>query len=262
MKHYIITRFAAWICPNTGMTLETLFSTGFIVSSINKLKTALLPTLENQTIHNFILLILVHDDIPSEKIQELYNINTTFEYHILHISDTANYIKNDAKNDDCVIFSRIDIDDFILNDVVEKIQNIIYNSKEDYIFVGLRDGATYMPQNNTVCRLKPCTYNENGAWSSMITVGCNGKKHIEYIEQYGKIPVMYDHTKMFAEIIKNISDKNTYTIHYIQSCNEPLYLWTYWGDNITIMKRKQTNKELTWHKTNDKLNIDFKKFWI
>ena len=262
MKHYILTRFAAWVCPNTGMTLKKLFSKEYIDSSMNKLTTALIPTLENQTVKNFELLILVHDAMPDEIIQKLQAIHTTLKFNVVRVGDTVDYIKNDSKNYNCVVFSRIDIDDFILDNVVEQIQVTTDTCSSDYVFIGLHDGATYTPNDNTVCWMPSYTYNKKGAWSSMITLACKRKKHIEYLDVCGKTPLSYEHTRMFADIANIISSKDTYDIRYIHSTNMPLYLWTFWGDNGTNMIREQNNKNTSWHKTDNKIHVDFKKFGI
>lgn len=259
MKHYIITRFASWLSPYSGMTLDELFSDEYLHDSFVKLQNALISTLENQTNKNFELIITIHDNIPLEKVNFLNNISTHFKIHILRSSDIMTFIQNDTKNEDVVIFSRVDIDDYILNSVIDDIHNIVNECNDDYVLLGLYDGATFTKDDNIVCT-HHFNYGKNGASSIMITVACKNKTHQEYLNSCNKSPVNYDHTQMFNQIINKINLKYTYSIHFLKNSLTPLYLWTCWGNNGTILTKQKLNKDINWHTTNTVLHIDFKKY--
>lgn len=270
MKHYIITRFASWLSAGSGMTIEKLFSDEFLNDSFIKLKNALIPTLENQTNKNFTLIINIHNDIPIEKLFFLKELNTTFEIKILRTNEISTFILKNSIGNDNVIISRIDIDDFIRNDIIDLIQKYAVTTKEDYIGLGLYNGSTLWYEDKTVCAVPIQSYikNNNGPFSCMATIIFNNNKSKLWLQYYlNKGPVGYNHTKMF-DFIKNFIDKfdknAKYSTFFIKSENEnkPLYLWTGYGNNITINYRKLQNKNRSWHLSDNKLNISFKEYGL
>lgn len=264
MKHYILTRFASWDYLGNGQ----IFTKEYLENSFNKLQLALLNTLKNQTTNNFTLIINIHDNIEKYKIQFLHNINEKFNIKILRTSEISNFIKNDSQNEKLVIMSRIDIDDFLLNDIIERVQFEISKCETDYIFCGLYNGATFTYNDKDVYFFPTPPYikNNSGAFSVFMTIACNNNKCKKYIDitlnKGLKTPLAYDHTQVFT-FAKNLLETNdTYTTFYIKNNeDEPLYLWTGYGNNGTTLKKiKNKSESIKWHKSSIKLDIDFKKY--
>lgn len=131
IKHFIVTRF---LCVDWGYG-DMVFRDDFIHYHAQLLKNNFFKTLENQTNHNFEIVIKIHDDIELDKLKEIQNIDTTLSYRLLRRSQLDDYLNNyDYTGYDYCIVSRLDDDDFVRKDLVQDIQNQTVNCNSIYLY--------------------------------------------------------------------------------------------------------------------------------
>lgn len=120
LKHFIVTRF---LSTDFGCYGDMLFDPAFIHYNATLLKNNFFKTLENQSTHNFEVIIIIHDDIQLDLLKEIQHIETPLKYTLVRKSDLAGFLNDyDFSGYEYCILSKLDDDDFIKYNVVEQTQ--------------------------------------------------------------------------------------------------------------------------------------------
>jgi len=250
IKHFVITRF---LSEDFGHSKEDMFSEEWISKGIHMLKKHFIPTLENQTNHNFENIIIIHDEVPMERIKELYSLESFIKCNIVRNSNIDDFINKYKDKCDVMITSRFDWDDNINKCVVDDIQNFIISNPNKFILYGLNNGCTII-DGETEAFFKPkirCENTKCGFWSAMITYSMPNS----LCERFYNVYDIGNHTMIINNIRENyntfgIKDISNLIVHMDDS-EEIKYLWVRHDFSESVMRSN------SWHSSNDfvKLNL-------
>lgn len=175
MKHYVITPFYPY--AKKPLTDEVLFSRDCDVldTALRHFGKYLLPSLVNQTTHDFTLLLGVNKDLGSLRpdiFVELTNQIRSVPFK-MEVLDWFSYYKFINEHwDDRVISTRIDHDDCLGNDVLQMIQERA-TFKEPFEFFAFMSGAIYWEETGKVCRYVSPTWRDGlSSFSATPTMYC------------------------------------------------------------------------------------------
>lgn len=138
--HLIITRF---MCDNfiKKDSKENIFSLEWKEIAFRMAAHHIIPTLENQTNQNFILVFLIGNQFDFVDVSMIYSLSSKLKIQVCHIDKLNDLIK--SIDTDYLITSRLDYDDHVYNNCVEDIQNFL--KKEEGIkaqIFGLNQGVS------------------------------------------------------------------------------------------------------------------------
>lgn len=177
-KHLIVTKFLS----NSNMHLgNRVFDKDIIDEGKRLLYTYLIPSLENQTNKNFTLVLLIHDKMTENKIN--FNLSTSFDIKIIHMSEYENYLSNIYNKYEFVIQTTQDYDDCPYYNFVEDTQNAI-DINIPYKVFGYVDGAKLKTWENPQHLYYNISYegdNAKGLIGIGLSIICNTKYNLENI---------------------------------------------------------------------------------
>lgn len=147
VKHIIVTRLALkWRFSETNLKWDD-----FLKESIRLMDIYTRPSLKNQNNQNFTLLSLVDETVneygnvlPNEIILKIPT-QKNFEYPKKVMIEKVNDYINSLKDCDSVILTRLDRDDALKFDFIDKVQKYLLNNTESYI--DLNNSITYDVKN-------------------------------------------------------------------------------------------------------------------
>ena len=126
LRHFVITRF---LCCDFGYG-KKVQSTEFINEGIRLLNKFFVPTLINQSNHNFEVIFAIHDAIPIENVRGLNSISIgNIKKHVVRWSKVNDFINSTTTHGDILITSRLDYDDLVYTDAVESIHRRAIETK-------------------------------------------------------------------------------------------------------------------------------------
>lgn len=156
IKHFIITRFLNVNFNNCSD--ELLFNDDKLNYLFDMLNTHFIPTLENQTNKNFEAIILIHNNININKINNLFNkLNTKLNIKILRTNELTDYVYSYYNKFNKIITSRIDCDDLINKKAIEELHNFAKTIDKFSLF-GYGDGATLVDKEKDVYYMPKLNY--------------------------------------------------------------------------------------------------------
>lgn len=193
IKHIIIIRFL-----NSEMKLENILEDNIIEYRLNLLQKYSLKSLENQTNHNFSVIILINKKLKEKYRKAILNNKYPFEVKLLE-TKTPNDVDISKFKDDYnfIITSRLDDDDMIYKNAIKDIHNSIEENTVFKVF-GFKNGVTKIINQKGFYEFKP-SYGNNGMLAILKTliVNCKICKRVPNIYTLG------DHTKTKENINKN-----------------------------------------------------------
>lgn len=136
MKHYVLTRYNFGWKPNTNICIKRVTSKGTVNSDIwledrkALFKRYYLPSMLAQTNKNFKIILSISSDTPPGYFDFLYeyqNIELSFE----PFNEEFKLKLFNSCDDDQLITTRIDNDDAVSPDFIEKIQEIVRDNKQN-----------------------------------------------------------------------------------------------------------------------------------
>lgn len=197
IKHLIITRFL----NNDNMNLGSSVLNEDIIEYRMKLMVKYLyASLNNQSNLNFTHVILVHENLPEKYIKKIYEIPSKFEKIVIksNVLENNGYsvVKNEYKNCDFLITSRIDDDDMIYFNAVEDIQKSIDNNTIISVH-GYQNGCTMIDGETETFSHK--TKPLGGMIAILLTLVINTKKNKKALSIY----TLGRHTNIKNNIIEN-----------------------------------------------------------
>lgn len=164
IRHFVITRF---LCSDFGYG-DKIKSPEFIAEGIRLLNKFFVPSLLNQTNHNFEVIFAIHNDIPYERIEGLSRIATgDIKTHIVRWGSIDDFIYEQTADEDIVITTRMDYDDLVFSDAVSVIQNLATKASNlEYLWHGYTTGCTLIEDDEKHELHKMVKkYDGDGAWS-------------------------------------------------------------------------------------------------
>lgn len=138
--HLIITRF---MCDNfiKEDSNENIFSSEWKEMSFTMASRHIIPTLENQTNQNFVLVFLVSRYATPTDVMRIRNLSDKLNIKVIYLDKFNDAIKK--IDTDYLITSRLDYDDHVYNNCVEDIQNFVKSKSElDAQLWGLDNGVS------------------------------------------------------------------------------------------------------------------------
>lgn len=135
-KHFILCRFAMDLDKTIDWADADTFGRHLAMA-----KQAIVPTLENQTKKNFILVFLTHHD-TEENTDMLKGLTDKFPVEVVNPVKEAVLTGGRIGNAEVVITSRLDYDDYIDREVVEHIQSLVKENPKAMLY-GISTGCTY-----------------------------------------------------------------------------------------------------------------------
>lgn len=143
--HLIITRFMCdnFIKKDTGIDID---NEEWRKMSFDMAKRHIIPTLENQSNKNFILVFLVSDTMSDSDILDLEWLSGYINIKVIKLSEFNNYIK--SINTDYLITSRLDYDDHVYKDCVKDIHQLLKRKKPEVCIYGLNQGVSIVDGEN------------------------------------------------------------------------------------------------------------------
>jgi hypothetical protein len=155
MKHYILTRFSV-LFEGFGFTKDNknLFSAKRLNTRFQIFETFTLPSMLNQTSQNFEWIIFIDKKLPPKYLKRLKELTKKENIHlIVFVQGELNinklqFIEDKLEkiNDKYVITTRLDDDDCLAKDFVERIQKDANKFKnEDFMFLSYPKGLHWKP---------------------------------------------------------------------------------------------------------------------
>lgn len=147
-KHVVLTKFLS-----KKMNLEDILEDKMIDYRLNILKTNLFETLNNQTNNNFELVLLTNPELQDEKLKKIKDyvggLKHEFAFRTLpHDKSLDDYLGGLWKDNDFVVVSRIDDDDFADKDCVKRVQDFVSKmtpgGQEQVQVLGYNKGYMYI----------------------------------------------------------------------------------------------------------------------
>jgi hypothetical protein len=204
IKHFVITRF---LCSNfRGISDCELLNNKNLELHYNLLNAHLLKSLEAQTTTDFELIILIHENLNiynKQMFDNVYELKSSFPIKVMFLSELKNYIYNFYNTYDFIITSRIDLDDFIAHNAIEKLHNYC-KCVDNFCLYGFADGCTLYynetKKENEIYYM-PQRYKDVGFLAILMSLIINTKS----IKTPYTIFDMGDHTKCISNIKNNPS---------------------------------------------------------
>lgn len=228
MKHFIITRFLSNAFGRTQDEMLSFLNEETLHNGFLMLKNHFIRTLQNQTNRNFEIITLIYDELPLQDVSFLNEFDCGNKIHVLHTKDLNDYIYGFYDND-LLITTRLDYDDFIHKDCVRDVQNSAIDTKYLKIY-GLNNGCSM--DDDEVCYYHHPGYVgcEHGFFSCFETLIVNTRNYKEPINIY----TLGDHTFVCENLVNNLErfgleDKSQVQIE-MDADKKTKYIW-YRHDN-------------------------------
>ena len=146
INHFILTRFMIRFYHKNGFP-KKMNDKNYIKNGVRVMKKYLLPSLEHQKCKNFSWILMVGDDANISYIKNLLDFNISFPNNIVYAKDIKTYLKNNTKNNDILITTRIDYDDRIYYDAVNDVRKAI-NINNPILLYGYNRGFKFIEYEN------------------------------------------------------------------------------------------------------------------
>ena len=192
VNHFIITRFMISFYHKNGFP-KKMYNNDYIKNGVRVMKKYLLPSLEYQKCKDFSWILMVGDDTNISYIKHLFDFNISFPNNIVYFKDIKAYIKNNTKNIDVLITSRIDYDDIIYYDAVNDVRKAI-NINNPLLLYGYNRGLKYIEYENKYFEFN--YKKKSGIWSVFISL-------ILVLNKVNNIYTIYDlgdHTRILSNL--------------------------------------------------------------
>ena len=111
---------------------------------------------------------MLGNDINITYIESLISFNNTFKYEILNDKNMKKYLKNESKDIEILITTRIDYDDRIYYDAVNDVRKII-NLERPLLLHGYNRGVYYLESNGKYFEFYN-SFNNEGAMSIFLSL--------------------------------------------------------------------------------------------
>lgn len=222
--HLIITRF---MCDNfiKKDSSENIFSPEWKEMSFNMASRHIIPTLENQTNQNFILVFLISRYATATDIARIRSLSDKLNIKVIYLDKFNDAIRK--IDTDYLITSRLDYDDHVYNKCVEDIHNIVKDEPSSMLW-GLGEGVSIIDGEKDAYLMYnyPWLYNE-GLPAPMTTLILKRSEVKFYFDIYKlgyhtEVSRNFDITQSyyFNNPIFDIDD-----IHNRKKQNEIDYIW-------------------------------------
>ncbi len=203
--HFIITRFL--IEFSHGNLKKKIYSKEYILNGFRVMKKYLFTSLENQNCKDFNFILMLGDKANLTYIKSLFNMNNSFETHIIYQKDIKEYLKNSTKDFDVLITTRIDYDDEIYYDAVNDIRKAI-NINKPMTIHGYNRGVYYF--ESTKKYYDYYRINKEGAMSIFISL-------ILILNKVNDIYTIYDmgpHITVRKRLVQNYKSYGINELNY------------------------------------------------
>ena len=218
--HLIITRFMIKFYKSNGFP-KKLDDKSYILNGIRVMNKYLLPSLSNQRCKNFNWILMIGNEANITDIKSKLNLKKSFKSVILYQKDLKTFIKDNVKNFDILITTRIDYDDCIYYDAVNDVRKII-NINKPILLHGYNTGFYYFESEDKYYYYH---YNNNkGIWSIFISLILVLNKVNDIITVYD----LGDHSFIKNAIIKLSKSYGINQINYdpsIVDTGDTKFIW-------------------------------------
>ena len=198
MKHFIITRFFSESFGKSKQEMLDMLDNNTLLDGFSLLQNHFIKTLNNQTCKNFEIIILIYNMIPLEKVDFLKNISSDVKVTVLHSKELDDYIYKYYVDNDIIITTRLDYDDFIHKDCVRDLQERAANTKCFKVY-GLNNGCSM--DDSEICYLHHPKYVDlgNGFFSCFESLVTNTQTY--------KMPINIYKLGVHSNICKTMHEK-------------------------------------------------------
>ena len=216
IKHLIMTRW--WMQP-TGFT-KTILDDEILDERLNYLVNHLFVSLNNQTNHDFEFIVQVHPNHTNEQIEKISvamkNANPNFKASVMVWNDGFhNYVESLWKENDIVLLTRIDDDDFVNKNAVQDTRDLIGNGQFDMVVCGYHYGYKYFDGDDKLIVMRP---DYNGGHMSIFQTVISNTKRVQF-SKYAN-PCMFNHTKIRKQL-----NEFGYNIWFVAFDRPDGYIW-------------------------------------
>ena len=112
---------------------KKIYKKDYIKNGIRVLKKYLFPSLENQSCKDFVWILLIGNKANKTYIKSILDFDNSFKYNIIYIKELNKYVREQSKDIDILITTRIDYDDQIYYNAVNDIRKIIDIDKPAFL---------------------------------------------------------------------------------------------------------------------------------
>lgn len=253
MKHFIITRFFSDPFGKTDEQMLSFLNEETLQNGFILLKNHFIKTLQNQLNKNFEIVILIYNELPLQSVSFLNEIECDYKIHIIHSKDLNKFIYNFYDND-FIITTRLDYDDFVHKNCVQDVQLAALDTNYLKLY-GLNNGCT-MDNNEIPYFFHPKYISiKHDFFSCFETLIVNTKNYKRPINIYH----LGNHTKVCEYLIDNYKKFGLDDITQIQTQldkdEKTKYIW-YRHENAVSLIRNNAK-----HTTNVIINdVNFEDF--
>ena len=145
IKHFIFTRFMIQFYPFNDFP-KKIYKKDYIKNGIRVLKKYLFPSLENQSCKDFVWILLIGNKANKTYIKSILDFDNSFKYNIIYEKELNKYVREQSKDIDILITTRIDYDDQIYYNAVNDIRKIIDIDKPAFLH-GYNRGLYFFEYN-------------------------------------------------------------------------------------------------------------------
>ena len=202
VKHIVMTRW--WKIPNK--VESTILDDHCLNERLLLLKNNLLVSLNNQTNQDFEFILCMHPKHKSSQVERVQNVMDSFRTKFpckikIHDDSLENYVSSIWKENDVVIQTRIDDDDFVNKNAVQDCRDLIENTKFNLILCGYQYGYKYFKGTNVLYPMKKGYL--NGHMSIFQSIIANTKS-VEYSKNTN--PFVFNHTRIRQELEQTLNN--------------------------------------------------------
>lgn len=253
IKHFVVIRF---YCLDL-VEKSVLFDENFLNEQIDVFEKYTLRSLENQTNKNFLVLILIHNDIDENNsaIQRLKNIKSTLELHVIRMNEYRDFLGLYSKDFDFMITTRTDHDDLIYSGAADEVQNMC-DDRIPFMFNGYDRLITMVGNDYLGCRKFYPDYKGIGAIN--IFQSCILNRNFSKELKYNIFSL--SHVKGKLEIMRWYSDNgflfddSYYNVNHLEDSS------VYVKHNFNISSKTHVLLETKWHRSDIEVNMPKKWF--
>ncbi len=241
IKHFVITRFL----NNANMNLgQRIFDEDVVRNGVSLVKSFLIPSLMHQSNKNFIIILIIHENLNKDFIKELYELKCDFPILILTNPEYKQYIKEEYNKRDCDFFitSRVDYDDMFYYNAVQDVQESVDASKPILTYTW-KNGAIKRVGEKIYREFSP-DYHNNGGIGIMLSLIINNNLTKSLSKGYDVYD--FNHTQLTKCIRENFDKYCDLTLDY-----EPLIInkrngicWVYIRHNQTDSNYSRDNNDI------------------
>lgn len=233
MKHFIITRFFSDKFGKTQDDMLSFLNEETLQNGFTLLKNHFIKTLQNQTNKNFEIVILIYNELSLQNVSFLNEIKCDNKINIIHSKDLNKFIYN-FYNNDLVIQTRLDYDDFVHKNCVQDVQLSALDTNYLKVY-GLNNGCSM--SDDEICYFhRPKYVNPNfGFFSCFETLIINTKNYKKPINIYG----CEQHTKICKTLVCEYKkfglDNKSQVQTEIDKDEKTKYIWYRHDNAVSLM---------------------------